>query len=93
MNYQNPDPMDFPNVHVEPPEVIQPTRPISPYRRGVSKRRRGRQNNGNKKEREDAKVVLSNNMDVDIDVSLEIYDDHEHKHTICTEHHKIDFKV
>lgn len=86
MSYLNPDPMDFPNVHIETPDIVSPTREINVDRRGLQRRAKKR-----KKKTEDKSLI--ENMDVDIDVSLEIYDDHEHKHTIFSEKHLIDRRV
>lgn len=88
MAIRNPDPMDFPNVPVEAPEPIEPSRSINPDRRGVQ-RRRGKKEKEDQDKRDKGKSKLPK-MDVDIDVSIEVYDDHEHKHTIGTEHHMID---
>lgn len=94
MVFMNPDSVDFPHVQINETDVIQPTRPVNVYRRGVQRRTKKKEKEeSDLSRRQKAKNKSLDNMDVDIDVSLEVYDDHEHKHTICTEHHQIDRRV
>lgn len=84
----NPDGVDFPNP-MEQTDAVAPSRPVSSDHRGVARRQPKKREKKNKEE------VKEESLEEEFydEEGADIYDSHEHKKHIGSEHHRIDKKA